>query len=379
MLLDNVFDSDARVEKEIHSLIRNGYDVTVVCLKSPSHAEDEQRDGYRILRWIEEGYNAPLRKSYTTFLKNCCKRILGLEFDVLHCHDFYMLSIGAAMKERRPGLFLIYDAHEYLAGWPFYRSSSGINKWKGFLVWKKLVQKERREIRKVDLVVTITDGIATRLQSNSGLKQKPLVVGNYPDKFTVTPDASFFRKAYEIPDTTRILVHSGSIYQDDLWLQKCFDLLARRSDVALVFVGNRPRFFEIEAKVSQHPEWRKSVFFHPYPKDQQDTIQLLSGADIGLLYVNDAWEAHRIGFSNRFVEYIMAGLPVIATPQEFTREKSNEHPCCEFYTATDFGTFETALDSALHRIEALRRGARLAAADMDWNTEIRKLLSHYPR
>ena len=135
MLLDNSFVSDARVEKEAESLLAIGASLTVGCLIEKGLPEEELRDGYKILRIIEDGFNAPMRKTYDEYLSKTVDKILKFDFDILHCHDFYMLSIGAEVKKQRPAVKLIYDAHEYLKGWPFYKTSSGLNKWKGKIVW----------------------------------------------------------------------------------------------------------------------------------------------------------------------------------------------------------------------------------------------------
>ncbi|OFZ41776.1 MAG: hypothetical protein A3D92_12830 [Bacteroidetes bacterium RIFCSPHIGHO2_02_FULL_44_7] len=377
MLLDNPFVSDARVEKEIEALQYAGAKITVICENKGSEPSEEKRNGIQILRCLDDRYNAPLRKGYSAYLQHCCTLILKLEFDTLHCHDFYMLSIGAAVKAKRPDIFLIYDAHEYLSGWPFYKSSKGLAKLKGKLVWLQLIRNERTAMRSADQVITITEGIAQRLMKNSGLPRLPLVIGNYPKKVELHPTKNYFQHFFQVPESTKVLIHSGTVYQDDSLLERIFDYISHQSELILVFVGNRPRHFEIEAKVAAHSSWRTSVFFHPYPQSQNQTMELISCADIGLLYVNDEWEAHRIGFSNRFVEYVMAGLPVIATPQEFTRTMNAEYACCTFYESGNFGTFEKALDTMLKNLIVLSEGAVKAGEKMNWQSEAQKLIQNY--
>lgn len=377
VLLDNPFVSDARVEKEIEALRNAGAEITVVCQKISGLPNEEIRGGIRILRYLDERYNAPLRKGYKAYIEQCCSIILELEFDTLHCHDFYMLSIGAAVKSKRPDIFLIYDAHEYLTGWPFYKSSKGLAKFKGKLVWHRLIRNERKEMPKADQVITITDGIAQRLKKNAGLRNHPLVIGNYPEKVELSPQKNYFQHLFKVSETTKVLIHSGTVYQDDALLELIFDFVSQQAELILVFVGNRPRHFEIEAKVAKHSSWSASIFFHPYPENQVATIQLLSHADLGLLFVNDAWEAHRIGFSNRFVEYIVAGLPVVATPQEFTRSVNSEHACCTFYESHNFGTFEKALLAMIKDLDSLSKGAEEAGKTMNWPSEAQKLIQNY--
>ena len=195
MLLDNSFVSDVRVDKEAASLSDSGASVTVACTIENDLPYKEIRNGYTIIRLIEEGYNAPLRKSYKEYISRTADKIEQLEFNILHCHDFYMLSIGNELKKRNPSIHLIYDAHEYLKGWPFYKTSRGINKFKGRLVWNQLVRKEKNEIKKADKVITITSSIAERMRENSALLIPPIVIGNYPMKTDLQVSNGYFHKS----------------------------------------------------------------------------------------------------------------------------------------------------------------------------------------
>ncbi len=377
MLLDNSFQSDARVEKEAKTLISHGAHVTVFCIKDDDLPAHEQRDGYGIVRCIEHGYNAPLRKSYKDFVATTVKKILEESFDVLHCHDFYMLSIGAEVKKKRPSVILIYDAHEYLAGWPFYKTSEGLNKWKGKLVWNKLIRKEKAEILHADAVLTITDSISDRLKSKYNLKKKPSVLGNYPSKFELKKNDRYFQDKYKLKKETKIIIHSGTIYHADDQLALLFDVLKQHDDLGLIFVGNRPRFYEIEAMVQLDESLQQKVFFHPYPDRQEEVINLLASADIGLLHIIDKWEAHTIGFSNRFVEYSVAELPVVATPQNFTREINNEYHCATFYSTQDNTSLNQAIERLLNDYDAFKQGAMKAGKNMHWDSVSQTLVNLY--
>lgn len=377
MLLDNTFTSDARVEKEAKTLVDSGVELTILCTEDTQLKKVETRNGYTISRIIPDGYNAPLRRNYKTYLETVVNEILTLDFHVIHCHDFYMLSIGAEVKKRRPKVKLIYDAHEYLRGWPFYKTSEGINKWKGKLVWKKLIRKEKKEILAADKVITITNGIAKQFQLNCGLKTLPHVIGNHPHKFDLSIREGYFHTKYGIPPNIKILIHTGTIYHTDDQLQHLFEIIEKNSNIVLVFIGNRPKFYEVEEAANKKGILNKTLFFHPYPNNQKEVINLLAAADIGLLHIIDKWEAHRIGFSNRFVEYIMAGIPVIATPQEFTKEINNTYCCSEFYQADRSVELSKAIKIMISNYDVYKSEAVKARSALDWNLESEKLVNLY--
>ena len=377
MLLDNPFVSDVRVDKEAASLSKYGASVTVACSMENDLPYKEIRNGYTIIRLIEDGYNAPLRKSYKEYISRTADKIEQLEFNILHCHDFYMLSIGNELKKRNPSIYLIYDAHEYLKGWPFYKTSKGINKFKGRLVWNQLVRKEKNEIKKADKVITITSAIAERIRENSALLISPMVIGNYPMKTDLEVSNGYFHEKYKLPKDELVLIHSGTIYHTDFQLKTLFDIVTSITNLILVFVGDRPRFFDIKQIVGKDAELSKKIYFHDYPKTQNETVNLLGAADFGLLHVNDSWEAHKIGFSNRFAEYIMAGIPVVATPQEFTFKLNNELECCAFYHENNSVELKNAIQKITANKMNFKKNAMAAREKLDWKLESQKLIDLY--
>lgn len=377
MLLDNSFKADARVEKEAIALISEGYNVEVLCIEDEDLQTEENRNGISILRCLKEGYNAPLRKGYRDYLQEMALIVIEKAPDILHCHDFYMLSIGTVVKAKKPSIHLIYDAHEFLKGWPFYKTSTGLNRIKGKIVYKALVRKERNEMKKADQVITITEGIANRFQNWASLPQKPIVLGNYPEKVEISKDPSYFRSKYPISAEQKIIVHSGTIYHSDKELNDLFTEISTMSDYAIVLIGNRPRFNEIKMMVQRNETWNKSIFFHDYPVDQQATIQLLAHADIGLLFIKEKWIAHKIGFSNRFVEYVMAGLPVIGIAQDFSTSMNEKYHTSIFYNSKDRFGLKNALLKMNEKYEELNQNAQEARKDLSWENEIQKLIIHY--
>lgn len=378
MLLDNPFSSDARVEKEAATLIHAGAKVIVVCTKKKGLPEQEVRDGITILRWIEEGYNAPLRKDYKKYLQRTAKKLNALEFSVLHCHDFYMLHIGVEMKKNRNDIRLVYDAHEYLNGWPFYQTTTNwLNRIKGYLVWKTLIINEKKDLKQVNGVLTITEAIAEKMKRWVPKNTSITVLGNYPINENITPAKESLHVSLGIDPAKKILVHAGTIYHSDKELHTLFRVISALKTIVLVFIGNRPRIEEIKKMVDTDPTLKEFVYFYPYSNEQKKNIQVMMHADIGLLHISDKWEAHKIGFSNRFVEYIMAGIPVVATPQAFTKEIQKRFDCCAFYSSEKPEQLQLSLSMMLSELEEKKQNAINASKQMDWRKEAEKIIDFY--
>jgi glycosyltransferase involved in cell wall biosynthesis len=376
MLLDNPLRSDARVEKEAKALVESGFNVTVLATADAHLPEIELRDGYAIHRKIQHQFTKPFGKEYRSFVGKTVSIICSYDFEILHCHDFYMLDLGVYVKQKKTDIRLIYDAHEFLIGWPFYLDNKGWwNKLKGFIVWRKLILNEKKGIKAADNMLTITDSIANEFQRRYRLTQKPFVIGNYPKVSKAVQESLDLKQNLAIAPEDYLLIHSGSIYHTDSQLDSLFKIIQRNSQTHLAFVGNRPRFEEIKQCVSQQGLSR--IHFINYPKDQRMVIQLLRGADIGILHVRQNWLAHKLGFSNRFVEYVQAGLAVVGTPQEYTRTINQKYPCCIYYSVSDKKSIEHAIIQAINQLDELKKNAQKAQKELNWETEKEKLTSFF--
>ena len=99
----------------------------------------------------------------------------ALEFgpDIVICNDWNTLPVGAAIN-RRSRAKLVYDAHELA-------TREHIQNWKWRLVSHRAVREiEMRNMPFVDLVITVSEGIAQSLHSLYDLTQKPIVIRNLP-------------------------------------------------------------------------------------------------------------------------------------------------------------------------------------------------------
>jgi hypothetical protein len=378
MLLDNPFVSDARVEKEAVALIEHGAIVTVWCEKSDSLPINDDRNGIAISRCVDPILYSPFKKGYQAVLASLVHQLIQQDFSVLHCHDFHMLAIGAEVKKRNNNVQLMYDAHEFLVGWPFYQTAGDWkNRFKGWIVWNYLKVRERRNIKIADAVITITSGIADRLRKVNRLKLEPLILGNYVERTNIKADKSYFHRKYNLPIGTNVLIHSGSIYFTNNQIDSLFKSIVEKENVVLVFIGNRPRFFELKSIVERNEVLSQNIYFHEYLDNQPENINLIASGDIGLMHVRDKWVAHQLGFSNRFIEYVMAELPSVVTPQEFTEQINHKYQCCSFYSENDAVGFARSLGAIIENLDTFTANVKKVKEDLDWATESLKLIELY--
>lgn len=122
MLLDNEFTGDMRVENEVISLCKAGFNVTVLCLNHGAHKTTEDFHGAKILRISISLFKKNKMKGLTNtafdfwklFWWNKIKKLAQKqEIHFIHAHDLYMIPPALIAKRKlkhRPKV--IADLHE---------------------------------------------------------------------------------------------------------------------------------------------------------------------------------------------------------------------------------------------------------------------------
>jgi glycosyltransferase involved in cell wall biosynthesis len=379
MLLDSPFESDVRVEKEAADLISQGHRVTVICMMGAGFPSADERAGMLIKRCFHPAIKSPFRMGYVRAIENSVTSVLAEEYDALHCHDYHMLTIGARAKERRSKP-LVYDAHEYLAGWPFYRDSPGrMNRFKGRLVWQYELWAERKNIRSADYVVTISRALSQAMSRRFQLPEPPLVIRNIPKKYAIGDDPTALRRRFGIPSGRRLLLYSGAMYHTDRQLVALFRIVAGLKNTALLILGNRPRHVEARQLARDLGYESQHIFFGDYVHDPEERSRLMCGANAALMHVRSSLEAHRLGFSNKFLEYTLAGLPVVAAVQEDCVAIGKKYGHALFYEEEDDETLGRNIEEALSNSAVLREKLHAAREDFSWENEVQPLLDLYAK
>lgn len=380
MLLDNSFVSDTRVEKEVEVLLSNfNAAITVLAIHDPALPEIEKKNGYTIERVIDSIVKHPLKKGYVKTLSYLIDILANRNFDILHCHDYHMLFIGTKIKKLKPQIKLIYDSHEYLRGWPLYLGNKGfLNQLKGYIVWRKELMLEKNAVKYADEVITVTNSIADLLKVDLNLKRKPTVLNNYPPVINSNKNESLKRE-FNISEGKKVLIHSGSIYYSDRQLNQLFEIIKKNEDIVLVFIGNRPRFFEVNNLAEKNLSLKNKVFFKSYPANYITLFSIISSADIGLMHIRNKWLAHKFGAANKFMEYSHAGLAIISTHQNTAMEINKTYGHCNFYDENSFSEFKEALNNTLQNIDMLKAKAVQIKNKLNWESESKKLIDLYSK
>jgi len=375
MLLDHPLIRDARVEKEAQSLIDQGYEITIVAVAQPDLPEEETRDGYHIVRKLTNQLHNPMRSGYREYIQKTAREFSTYEYDLLHCHDYNILPIGVEMKKLKPLIPLLYDAHEYLAGYRVYQGSSGwLNKMKGYLVWTWGKKQEKRHAKYVDALVTTTGSLVEFMRKRFRFKGPMNHIHNVPKLFDLS-ETRLYHQHFNLPESKKIIVHSGNIYFDDKGFDTYIQAVSQVDDLYAVIMAN-PKKASVYMEIVDKRNLKDRILFHPYV-DTEEVGMYLSSADIGFVYVRDEWLSHWYASVNKTMEFSLAGLPIVSIRQPECVKIGDRYKHTIFYNKLTVGELTRAISEAINRQEELHQNALISRGDLSWDHEVKKLIDIY--
>jgi glycosyltransferase involved in cell wall biosynthesis len=260
MVLDKEFPPDERVEKEIESLIRAGYHVSIAVYTRKGSESKEIVNNYTIYRKIitpflyKSSAATLLHPFYFGFWYRFLDTILSAEkFDIIHVHDLPLAKVGYKLSVKHH-LKLVCDQHEYYSNWII--RTKHYNTLPGKIIrflspWKRY---ERIYLSKADLVITVADSLRSIYINKVGIQ---------PDKIITlpnTPEARNFRLG-EIDESIVnrfknyfVLFYAGSL--DHLrgleFIMECLSILKNEiPNILFVIAGKENSAFSINDLITK--------------------------------------------------------------------------------------------------------------------------------
>jgi len=369
MLLHKSVEHDSRVRREARALVEAGHEVTVLHLPRARGAQDGQLDGFTV-RSVTPSPSLrraapPLHRVASLFAFVTALR--RLRPDAVHAHDVAMLAPGWA-GARLTGARLVYDTHEYAAGVP-YRERA----------WASLVTTiERLLIRRCDAVITVSDGIADRLQSDHRLPVRPTAVRNIPDPGAYDQhfQAPDLRAQLGIDANTPLILHLGAVAQDRGG-ETLVRAMAHLPEAHLLFLGAEDGEHTANLRrlaTEQGVDTR--VSFHP-PVPVAHVPAYARQADIGVSLLQDTCENHRLALPNKVFECLHAGIPVVTADLPELRALVERHALGRLARPDDPHDVARALREVLATPDELTAAVERAREELSWEAERGHLVDVY--
>jgi glycosyltransferase involved in cell wall biosynthesis len=373
MLLRNPFTADSRVEKEAASLTRAGYRVTVVAEGRPGLPEQEERDGYAVVR-VPRGPARLPGLRMREYRGRLVEAVVATRPDIVHAHDSDALDAIARVAERLRVPF-VYDAHELWLGQenrgrsPLYHGL--------FRAWYWWLQ--RRTVPRAAAVLTVSQPIAERLRKSYGVPVA--LVPNYPAEVGAVARRDIRELVTEpIPAGAPIVLYIGNI-QLGRGLEELVAALPECPEIVLVCLGAGRESGALPELADRLGVRDRIRFVPPVPADQ--VVSVAASATIGVALTAPISENNRLALPNKLFQCMAAGIPVVATDAPHIRamvEAAGAGVCVD-------PTSPTAIASGLRRLladsaeaEAMgRRGAAAVRDRFNWGQSEQALLEVYRR
>lgn len=245
---------------------------------------------------------------------------------------------------------LIYDDWDYLPGWERNRLSMRL-----------MASRERLCVREADAVITVNDLLA-RLRMQQGAKQ-----------VLVNPngvDLSLFTRAREKAPHPPTLIYMGALsplWGIDVAIKAMAALLHSIPDIRLLIVGIGPAAADLRA-LSQAVDVAESVSFLGR-LEYQALPAVLAEADVGIATSLPSSQFRKYASPLKLIEYMAAGLPVIATrlgQTEITMQQADAGILID-HSVEEFVAAAVSLLTDEMGYERYSQAAIAYAAGFDWD------------
>ncbi len=284
--------------------------------------------------------------------------VLGPELDelapdVIHVHDVYLMSVAdrAVARARVEGrrCCWVYDAREYVAGLPNPPAR----------VVAAYADHEAQYIRGADRVITVCEPIAQALRRRFDLPRKPDLVLNAPivERRAPGDPAPSVRAAAGLAEDVPLLVYSGGLARPR-GVHTVVQALPLLPGVHLAVVSRAASSYTVElARSAERLGVADRLHLVPFV-DSHRVVDYLSTATVGVIPLLHEGLNHDWALTNKFFEYLQAGLPIITSDVEVQTRLVHERGIGEAFVAGDPKDLARVVSQVLADLETYR--AKLA-------------------
>ena len=356
-------NEDTRVYREALTLVKAGYETTVFCwarrMDKYETKWDVERDGIKVVRIFENldgGFISKVR-GFRRAMKQLQSKVEEYEADIIHAHDLETLE-AATNASKKNGAKVIFDSHE---DWPMMEI---VQRW---FIGKYYERKQKKLIKMVDAVLTVSDELALRLGGGTVLyNSEPLdIVEQTVDNHRFGLDGV-------------VAGYIGGLRKPIL--EEILEATSKVNALSLLIVGGPPKgrggynqmIEELEEMAAE--KGANAKFTGPLPYSMMN--ECYAACDILIVghYVDEKLRDYAI--PKKLLDAMAYKIPVVVGPYEARRKIVERYNCG--IVSDDWAKTLTSLsnDKKLRK-EMGNNGFKAFKMNYSWDIQEKKLLKVY--
>lgn len=356
--------TDQRVNKSCLALQKAGYEVLLVGRRQRKSPPMDERPyvSHRMKLLFEKGpcfyaeYNIRL---FFFLLFHRVNLLLSNDLDTM-LPNFFV----SRLKRIR----MIYDSHEY-----FTETPELVHRPKVQRVWKRI---EKMTVAKLDEMITVCDSIADLFQEKYGVKCH--VIRNIPLRKALPPKGD--KEELGLPIDKHLLVLQGSGINMHRGAEELVQAMRYLDDCFLMIIGGGDVLPMLKQMVEEERLADRVRFLPRMPYSQMMVYTQL--AEFGFCLDKDTNLNYRFSLPNKLFDFIQAGVPIIASHLVEIERIIVGYDLGLFVESHDPKVIAATIRKGLSdesRRDQWKRNLAVAAEDLCWENEEKKLLEIYQR
>lgn len=357
MILTNGFDPDVRVYKEAKYLVKNGFDVTILCWDRKCEyieKEEENIEGIKVKRFFIKSVPGTGMKQlipYFRFIKKVKEYLKDKRYNYLHCHDLDGMIIGYIIHKK--DIKVVFDMHEFYEKSGHKLMSCCIRKLVGFLQ------------SYADRIIHVNEQQKEGMTSKN--IQKLLWIPNYPIM-------EQFKNTTHIKSEQLRILYAGYVR----YLEPLTNLARAVNDMSNVSVsihGVGEKFEEVKKLQEQYKN------FKVYGKYRYDEIaEFYSNSDLVYIVYDKENKNAETALPTKFFESIATQTPMIVSEKSLLEDTVNKYDIGFSVDGTKYEDIKSTLIYIQENKNALEQkisNIKKITNKFSWEEVVKKLDSIY--
>ncbi len=324
ILLANNFYMDPRVRQEVESLIKLGFSVHVFCWDREGKADNANIDNKLVVKNLKILASKKFSK-FKYAVAAILLQLLGFFYGVklvrkykkilVHANDFNTLLGAYLLKLFFPSnVRVVYDCHEL--------TPAVYKEWYGDLIGKLAGVIERVLIRCADVVLTVSEPIASYLKTITNVPV--YIFYNYPSRKLIPKiDKIRAREILGLPKDKLLVVYVGNLRYDVALFELIESALILKKSglndrINVVVVGDGQLQEEIWSFVKDNNLEDTVLLVPRVPRDK--ALLYLSSADISYVIYRDLGYNTKIGMPWKLFESLACGARIMVRDGTYMAE-----------------------------------------------------------